>query len=242
MDRSAGRAGLLGAGLSEGPLMRGSIACYPPVWGTNDPDGPVTGAAREGSLRTVVCTEAVATCLGASALLFGDLRAVLCDPYYPKHERLSASEAAKVLAWHRFALRYRDLFLEGEDTSWYDVGDDNGAVRLEWDGPVRPEPAGGTVFARVVRTDDCIAVGIIDLTGSANGSWSEPTAAGRCESVRARVLLDEPESWKADVAVLGRSADRFTRVPFSVVEHREGHAAQLEVPVVSGWSVLRMTR
>jgi len=242
MDRSAGRAGLLGPGLSEGPLMRGSIACYPPVWGTNDPNGPVSGPAREGSLRTVVCTEAVATCLGSSALLFGDVRAVLCDPYYPKHERLSATEVTTVLAWHRFALRYRDLFLEGEDTSWYDVGDDNGAVTLGWDGPVRPEPVGGTVFGRVVRSDDCIAVGVVDLTGSANGSWSEPTGVGRCQSVRARVLLDEPESWKADVAVLGRSGDRFTAVPFTVVEHREGRAAELEVPLGSGWSVLRMTR
>ena len=242
MDRSAGRAGLLGPGLSEGPLMRGSIACYPSVWGTNDPKGPVTGPAREGSVRTVVCTEAVATCLGASALLFGDVRAVLCDPYYPKHESLSATEVATALAWHRFALRYRDLFLEGEDTSWYDVGDDNGAVRLDWDGPVRPEPLGGTVFGRVVRTEDCIAVGIVDLTGSVNGSWSEPTAPGRCQSVRARVLLDEPESWNAGVAVLGRSGDRFTRVPLNVVEHREGRAAELEVPLGSGWSVLRMTR
>jgi dextranase len=242
MDRSAGRAGLLGPGLSEGPLMRGSIACYPPVWGTNDPNGPVSGPAREGSLRTVVCTEAVATCLGSSALLFGDVRAVLCDPYYPKHERLSATEVTTVLAWHRFALRYRDLFLEGEDTSWYDVGDDNGAVTLDWDGPVRPEPAGGTVFGRVVRSDDCIAVGVVDLTGSANGSWSEPTGVGRCQSVRARVLLDEPESWTAAVAVLGRSGDRFTNVPFTVVEHREGRAAQLEIPLGSGWSVLRMTR
>jgi hypothetical protein len=212
------------------------------VWETNDRNGPVTGPAREASLRTVVCTEAIATCLGASALLYGDVRGVLCDPYYPRHERLSAAEAATVRAWHRFALRYRDLFLEGEDTSWYDIGDENGALKLDWDGPVRPEPAGGTVFARVVRTDDCVALGVVDLTGSVNGSWSEPTAVGRCQSVRARVLLDEPESWNADLAVLGRSGDRFTTVPFTVVEHREGHAAQLEVPLGTGWSVLRMTR
>jgi hypothetical protein len=84
-------------------------------------------------------------------------------------------------------------------------------------------------------------VGVVDLTGSVNGSWSEPTAAGKCHSVRVRVLLDEPDSWNADVAVLGRSGDRFTTLPFTVVEHREGHAAQLEVPLGSGWSVLRMT-
>jgi dextranase len=242
MDRSSGRAGLLGPALSDGPLMRGSIACYPPVWGKDSPSGPVTGAARTESLRTVVCTEAVATCLGASALLFGDRRAALCDPYYPKHERLSPEEAATVLAWHRFALRHRDLFLEGEDTSWYDIGDDNGAVKLDAEVPARPEAAGGTVFARVVRADDYIAVGVVDLSGSPHGSWSEPTAPGRCRSVRARVLLDKPEAWKVDVAVLGRVGDRFAPAPFTVVEHREGCAAQLEIPLGSGWSVLRVTR
>jgi hypothetical protein len=242
MDRSAGRAGLLGGYGSRAPLARGTIACYPPVWGTNDPAGPVQGLARQGSLRTVVRTEAIATCLGASALLFGDVTAVLCDPYYPKHERLAPDEAATVLTWHRFALRCRDLFLEGEDTSWYEVGDPNGAVALTWDGPTRPEPVGGTLFARVNRSDDCVAVGLVDLSGSAHGSWSEPTAAGRCRSVRVRLLLDVPASWEAAVAVLGRSGDRFAPVPFTVVDHREGRAAEVEVPVDAGWSVLRMTR
>ena len=79
MDRSAGVAGHLGPSLKD-DVVRGTIACYPPVWGGED--GP-------GALRTVVLTEAVATCLGASALLFGDRTAALCDPYYPKHERLS---------------------------------------------------------------------------------------------------------------------------------------------------------
>ena len=87
------------------------------------------GAAREASLRTVLCTEAVATCLGASALIYGDRTAALCDPYYPKHARLTADEAATVIAWRRFALRCRDLFLEGEDTSWYEIGDENGCGR-----------------------------------------------------------------------------------------------------------------
>jgi hypothetical protein len=222
--------------------MRGSIACYPPVWGTNDLDGPVRGPARDGSLRTVLCTEAVATCLGASALLFGDVNAVLCDPYYPKHERLTAAEMRTVLVWHRFALRCRDLFLEGEDTSWCEIADDNGAVAVEWDGPVRPEPVGGAVFARVVRSEDCVAVGVLDLTGSAHGSWSQPTAPGRCRSVRVRLLLEGPERWQAGVATPDRSGGRFVPAPFTVADHREGRAAEVEVPVEAGWSVLRMTR
>jgi dextranase len=252
MDRSAGKAGRLGPELDGGPLVRGTIACYPPVWGTNVQGVGVQGgdehsrgehdAARDASLRTVVSTEAIATCLGASALLFGDLNAVLCDPYYPKHERLSPAEAATALAWHRFALRYRDLFVEGEDTSWYEIGDDNGAVAVDWDGPVHPEPVGGALFARVVRTDGRVAVSIVDLTGSANGSWSEPTAPGRCRSARVRVLLASPERWAAAVATLGRSADRFVPVQFTVGDHREGHTAEVEVPLDAGWSVLKMTR
>jgi len=242
MDRSSGRAGLLAPGDARDALVRGSIACYPPVWGTNGPDGPVQGPARDAALRTALCTEAVATVLGASALLYGDVRAVLCDPYYPKHERLSAGEAATVLAWHRFALRCRDLFLEGEDTSWYDIADENGAVAVDWDGPVRPEPVGGALCARVVRSPDHVAVAVLDLTGSAHGSWSEPTGPGRCRSVRVRLLLDAPERWEAAVAALGRAGDRFMPAAYTLVDHREGRAVEVEVPVAAGWSVLRMTR
>ncbi len=241
MDRSSGAAGMLSPPAARQGLVRGSIACYPPVWGANGPAGPVPGPARDASLRTVLCTEAVTTCLGASALLYGDVSAVLCDPYYPKHERLSAAEAATVLAWHRFALRCRDLFLEGEDTSWYDIADDNGAVAVAWDGPVRPEPVGGAVFARVVRSQDHIAVGVLDLTGSPHGLWSEPTAPGRCRSVRVRLLLPAPERWQAAVATLGRSEDRWVPATFTAAEHREGRAVEVEVPIETGWSVLRLT-
>jgi dextranase len=242
MDRSSGAAGLLSPPGGRDALVRGSIACYPPVWRAQGPDGPVPGPARDASLRTALCTEAVATCLGASALLYGDVRAVLCDPYYPKHERLSTQEADTVIAWHRFALRCRDLFVEGEDTSWYDIADENGAVGVEWDGPVRPEPVGGAVFARVVRAEDCVAVAVLDLTGSAHGLWSEPTGRGRCRSVRARLLLQAPERWHAAVATLGRAGDRFVAAPVTAAEHREGRAVEVEVPIEAGWSVLRLTR
>jgi hypothetical protein len=83
---------------------------------------------------------------------------------------------------------------------------------------------------------------VLDLSGSENGSWSEPARQGRCSSVSAEVLLDAPQRWRADVAVLGRDGGRFVPVGFSVVSHREGLAAQVEVPVEAGWSVLRLLR
>ncbi len=242
LDRSAGLAGHLGPA-KGGPLARGTLACYPPVWSAQDCSGGAEDQARTDALRTVVLTEAIATSLGASLLVYGDRRAALADAYYPKHERLSRSEAATALAWHRFALACRDLFLEGEDTSWYDIGDDNGAVRVLWGGgPVSPEPLGGSVFARVARDDHYVAVSVLDLSGSEKGSWSRPTRPGHCRSVQVQVLLDAPEHWRAYVAVLGRDGDRFAPVEFSVVGHREGLAAEVEVPVQAGWSVLRLLR
>jgi len=242
LDRSSGTAGLLTPLASREALMRGSVACYPPVWGIDDPSGLVQGVAREASLRTVVSTEAIATCLGASALLYGDLTAVLCDPYYPKHARLTADEAATVIAWRRFALRCRDLFLDGEDTSWYEIDDENGAVAAKAVVPVRPEPVGGVLFARVVHAEGRVAVSVVDLTGSQSGRWSEPTTRGGVSSVTPRVLLDHPEKWRAEAAVLGAGDDRFAPLLAREVPHHRGRAVEVELPLVAGWSVLRLER
>ena len=140
------------------------------MWGRNGESGPVEGLAREQSLRTDVLTEAIATQLGASALIYGDKGAALCDPYYPKHAVLSADERDEVIAWRHFALRCRDLFIDGEDTSWYEIDDENGAVGIEADVPVRPEPVGGSLFARVIHAAGIVTVGVVDLTGSRTGN------------------------------------------------------------------------
>ena len=52
--------------------MRGSIACYPPVWGIDDGSGPIDDDVRVDALRTVLFTEAIVTMLGASVLTFGE--------------------------------------------------------------------------------------------------------------------------------------------------------------------------
>ncbi|HWD95632.1 MAG TPA: glycoside hydrolase family 66 protein [Acidimicrobiales bacterium] len=241
MDRSSGRAGLTDP-VTRDPLLRGSIACYPPVWGIDGPTGPISEEARESALRTVVYTEAIVTCLGGSSLLYGDVRGALCDPYYPKHVRLDDIEAKTVLDWHRFSLRCRDLFYEGEDTSWYEIGDENGSVVISADAPVKPEPIGGSAFARVVHGEDVISVSVIDLTGSENATWSEVTLAGTLSKVTVRVLLDDPESWRADAAVLGADAGRFAPIVSSVASHRQGRAIEVDLPLIEGWSVLRLRR
>ena len=57
-----------------------------------------------------------------------------------------------------------------------------------------------------------------------------------------RVCSDDPERWEVAVATLGASGDRFTEVPRTEVGHTEGRAIEVVVPVVDGWSVVRLTR
>ena len=147
MARSAGRA----------PRQGDTLAIYPPVWEQD----------RERGLRTVVLTEAIATALGIGTLIWGDDAGVLRHPYYVDHERLTTAEAETALAWHRFALRCRDLFRFGHDTSWYELDDENAAVTVAAAAAAKPEPVGGALFTRVVRDAGTIVVSLIDLSGSA---------------------------------------------------------------------------
>jgi dextranase len=208
----------------------GALALYPPVWGDD----------REGAVRTVSLTEAVTTSLGAGLLVLGDDAGALRDPYYPDHERLSSAEASRILDWHRFGLRCRDLFRHGEDTSWSDIGDPNGAVFIEAPGAaVRPEPAAGCLFVRVVRTGSTTAIGCIDLSGSVDGSWATPTNKARLREARIQLLVAAPERCRAAVAVLGANDGRFQAAELIPAEHREGRAVELRLPIVEGWSVAR---
>jgi dextranase len=224
--------GLMQRSVAPGSPRTGVFAIYPPVWAD----------ARAAALRTVVLTEAVTVTLGCSLLVFGDDGGCLQDPFYPDYQRLTAGEREQVLRWHTFGLRCRDLFAGGTDTSWYDIGDENGAVSVRSEGPVLPEPVGGAVYARVVRHDGCVAVSVLDLSGSQAGSWQSPTGPGTCRRVTVSMLLAEPGHWRAEAAVLGQDNDRFVPVATVPGSHREGSSIEVELPVAAGWSVLRVAR
>ncbi|MGP8162387.1 MAG: glycoside hydrolase family 66 protein [Acidimicrobiales bacterium] len=227
-DRWCHLEGLIGRASGRSPRVGGVLALYPPVW-----DGD-----RVGAVHTVALTEAVTTALGNGLLVLGDNTGVLCDSYYPDHERLRDGEAATILDWHRFALRCRDLFRQGKDTSWCEVGDENGAVRVQAPGAlVSPEPGAGTLFARVVRTSSTTAISCIDLSGSRDGSWSQPTAGGTAREAHIEVLVAEPDRCRATVAVLGAAGGRFRETQLTATSHREGQAVELRLPIIKGWSV-----
>jgi len=58
---------------------------------------------------------------------------------------------------------------------------------------------------------------VLDLTGSENGKWSEPTTPGTLSSVKVRVLVSHFESWTVSAAVLGASDEHFVALETVVV-------------------------
>ncbi len=224
--------GLLARSSGSASGTGSTLALYPPVWSGD----------RSDALRTCVISEAVVTMLGSSVLQWGDVDGVLRHPYYVDHEKLTAEERATVLAWHRMALRCRDLWRIGEDTTWYELSDENAAVTISGDAEVSPEPVGGQLFCRVRRDEGRTVVGLIDLTGSGDGSWHSGTATGTCVNAEVSVLVPSPENWSAQVATVEVDGGRFVELDADVTIRREGRALTCTVPLASGWSVLRLQR
>ncbi len=133
-------------------------------------------------------------------------------------------------------------FARSTDTSWYELsgrerlGDrDLGGEQLD------RKATGGSLFARVFRDENLIAVSLLDLSGSEDGSWSSGTERGRCANADVEVLIASPEAWSVEVAVLGREYGRFASALYSKVTMREGRGIRISVPTDEGWSVLRLT-
>lgn len=209
-----------------------TLAIYPPVW----------EGERDSALRTGLLSQAIVTALGANTLIWGDDHGVLRHPYYVEHEALRGDEIDQVLEWHRFGLRSRDLFKGVTDTSWYELDDENASVVVSWDGATSPEPVGGALFVRVLRSDDLVVVSLLDLSGSAGGYWSSSTGLGTCAQADVSVLVERREEWTADVAVLGRDEGRFSSIEPRTRSMREGEGFTCSVPVDQGWSILRLRR
>jgi dextranase len=223
--------GLLLRSAGTGVRQGDTLAIYPPVW----------AGGRDAALRTCLLSQAVTTTLGAGTLIWGDDDGVLCHPYYVDHERLCSEERAEVLEWHHFGLRCRDLFRQGTDTSWYELSDENASVTVTWNGVSSPEPVAGSLYVRVVRSDELVVVSLLDLSGSDDGSWTSLTQEGTCSQASVKILAYEPSRWFAEVAVLGRDGGRFAPLSTNLTSLREGSGVSCTVPLVGGWTVLRLS-
>ena len=61
-------------------------------------------------------------------------------------------------------------------------------------------------------------------------------------SVTIRILVDHPNAWTPYAAVLGARDEHFAAIESVIVPHRQGRALEVTLPVIEGWSVLRLSR
>lgn len=220
----------------EGLLLRAGargsepriLAIYPPDW--SDRRGALDGAMR---------TLAVACLMGADVMMLGGDGGLLFDPYYPRHVTLTAPERRRVLAWHRFTLSVRDLFRRGEDTSWEEVTGPGGSVEVRTRVAAGPEPGSG-LLVRVRRGEGWLAVGLVNLTGSARGLWTEPCGPARPVPASVGALLDDPERYRARVTALGAEAADGVDLRLEATER--GTVAWVDLPAVRTFTVVVFKR
>lgn len=210
-----------------GPHGAGSpiVAIYPTCWGQD----------RAGALRSVARTLAMVTMLGADAMMLGDQGGVLADPYYPNYVALSPAEQTWLLRWHDLCLDLRDLFRRGEDTSWLDLTGEGGGVEIDTPLAVHPEPLAQSICARVHRGAGWLALGLLNLTGSPHGLWSETVAEADPTELTVRVLLPEPAACKALWLTLDHPPLTLASQP---VPSERGTLLQVQVPACADWGTL----
>ena len=125
------------------------------------------------------------------------------------------------------------------DTTRYELSDENAAVIVTTSKAISPEPVAGGLFCRVRRDDGRVVVGLIDLTGSSDGSWLSGTSPGTCRSAE----LSTCRVARSMASTSGRARDQRRPLRYAVtheVADREGQAIAVRVPLETGWSILRL--
>ena len=168
------------------------------------PDKPVILAAylsvfanesEPTSLAAARLTMATIFSHGGFHLLNGEDGAVLTDPYYPRHHRLSARGREVMRRWYDFVVRYGDLLFDRDavDVTRTVTCGINEEVRVTATVAVSVDPKPGCLWVRVVQTEQRTVVHLINLAGQRDAVWDagkrvvEPLRDVRVEVLRAGV-------------------------------------------------------
>src|SRR5262249_14088510 len=194
-------------------------------------DGP-SALAGEKLMLATICSS------GGSALLHGEERAVLTEAYYVRHHTLSDEGLDAARGYLDFVVRYGDLLYDPSavDVTGSHFGGENLEVVVEAPVPVSANADAGALWCRVVRTDDCLVVHLIDLSGQDDEEWATPkrrqapltqvrVSVLRRARHAAEMLACSPEQQPALTTLPVVSTDRYDTV---------------EVPPFTMWSLLQV--
>lgn len=173
---------------------------------------------------------------GGFHLLTGEDGAVLTDPYYPDHHRLSPEGADLLCRWYDHAVGFGDLLFDGDavDVTGTHVLGVNEEIKVEAPLPVQVDPEPGCLWARVVETRGETVVHLINLGGQDELTWDAPKQSPQAVA-GARVAFfctgrSEPEFFFADPDGIpgGEILESESRGGYDVVE----------VPAFSVWATI----
>src|SRR5690606_24870684 len=198
------------------------------------------GDSAEWALRYVTAIIAAA---GGHHLVLGEGNAVLRDPYYPNHGRLSPEGAAVMRRYYDHTAAFTDLlhaldlrpvektFTTGVNTAFVLTG-----------APVAASPTAGSVYFACSQRAGRFVINLVNLTGVADDTWDahQPPAP----PVRGLILECEPfirptrvvHASPDDEDGKRGSASRAARI-LKHVTAQDGRV-RIELPPLSVWSTL----
>ena len=110
---------------------------------------------------------------GGFHLLNGEDGAVLTDPYYPRHHRLSARGREVMRHWYDFVVRYGDVLFDPDavDVTRSVTCGINEEIRVTAPVPVSVHPEPGSLWVRVVQLPQRTIVHLVNLAGQRDAHW-----------------------------------------------------------------------
>ena len=116
---------------------------------------------------------------GATALLHGEERAVLTDPYYVRHVEIGDETRDLSRRYYDFAVRYGDLLFDRSlvDVTRTQIAPETREVTIDAPVPVATDPTAGKLWVRVARGAQGLLVSLIDLSAQEETVWNAPKRA-----------------------------------------------------------------
>jgi dextranase len=169
-DRLDHLAGLVVRARAFAPGKSVSLAAYLSAY-AKDPESARSAMRLE--LATVFSH-------GATCLLHGEEDAILTDPYYVRHHRMSEEAAEDARRFYDFAVRYGDMLFDRDavDVTRSHSGGDNKEIHVGAPVPVATDCTAGSLWARAIRTRDGLVVSLIDLSTQDDVTWDAPKREG----------------------------------------------------------------
>ena len=196
-------------------------------------------APAVSSDRAAALTMATLLSHGATQLLAGEDGRLLVDPYYVRNHEAEAGTLDMLTRWYDFAVEHDALLLDPAivDVTASYVCDYNDDLDVSYSNtPVAEHAEAGTVWRRVTRTPEGIAVHLINLTGQDDTLWDAPrnkpgnTGPG---SIRFRYIGGRtPQVAVADPDGTPRLEPVSVRI--------EGDHAVAELPALNIWQVIHV--